>query len=573
MAALLALAGCAGIPSNGPVQQVGPSTTSQTTGGVGIDPQPPEPGANPELIVAGFLAAMSTFESDFASARLYLTPAAQKMWNPGAGTTIYQSENNKPVTTETTASMNVPVVGRLDVQGRYQASQDRLVHDFGMTRVDGEWRISSPPTGLLIAKYVFDRYYSDLPVHFLTADGTRLAREHVHVHSSELNPTLAVRALLAGPSSWLAPAVTTAIPGDTRMSINAVTVRDGVADVSLTEQIIPLDETQRIRLAAQLTATLDPFDQIWGVRVLANGQPWKVPGQDANGVVTFETFDNFRLLDAETDSAVYGVRGKVLGVIDPTAAERFRPLTGAFGSANWGDAPGQFAVQRNSALVALVNQKRTHLYVAPPAERSVSAAHVGRDLVRPQVLDDGSVWTVDHANGRPALVLVLPTGVVSRIPIPELGTRAVQSFRVSPDRTRMALVVRDGDTAELMMMRVRSTDAVVVDGLRGLPITSSSGLLTTARDVAWSDQDTLLVIAATTSASTFNVYRVKANGASVENLGPSGAGGLPVSLATFPSRQGTAASILTESGEVFRFQGAYRWQRQTGGLSALSMAG
>lgn len=569
----LAVGACANLPTQGPVQQVGPSPTAAATGGVDIDPQPPEPGADPELIVAGFLTAMSTFEPDFASARLYLSPSAQKVWNPDTGTTIYQSENSRPITTATTASINVPVVGTLDADGRYQPSQERLVHDFEMAQVDGEWRIANPPQGLLIARYVFDRYYYPLQVNFLTADGARFAAESVYLHATALTPTAAVKALLAGPSPWLAPAVTSAIPGDTRMSVNAVTVREGIAEVSLTEQILTLAEVQRTQLAAQLTATLSRFDQVKGMRVLVNGQPWQVPGQGSDGVVTLAGFSQFRLLDDLTDSALYAVQGGLLGVVDPNDAQRFRTLSGVFGAGGWGDEPGQFAVHRSGDSIGMVNNKRTALYLGGPDAPRVTPLHVGVDLVRPQVMADRSVWTVDHAGGNPVLVVVSATGRVTKLALPELAGRTVTSFRVSPDRTRLALVVNQDKTAQLGVMRIRGTDTLVVDAWRPLQMTSTSGPLTATRDVAWSDPESMLVVAATNSASAFNVYRVRGDGASVENLGPSGAGGQPMSIAAFPRRQGTSASFLSDAQEAFRLEGAYRWQRITGELTAVAKAG
>ncbi|MGD8216246.1 LpqB family beta-propeller domain-containing protein [Aestuariimicrobium sp. Y1814] len=569
----MVLAGCANIATQGPVQQVGPSPTATATGGVEIDPQPPEPGADPERILAGFLAAMSTGEANFASARLYLTPSAQKVWNPDSGTTIYQSENSKPVTTDTSASLNVPVVGRLDAEGRYSASQDQLVHDFAMAEVEGEWRIANPPDGLLIARYVFDRYYYPLQVTFLTADGGRYVQEPVYLHVGELTPTAAVKALLAGPSPWLAPAVTSAIPGDTRLSVNAVTVTDGIAEVSLTDQILPLADVQRIQLAAQIAATLARFDQVDGIRVRMNGQPWQIPGQDPDGVVTVASFPQFRLLDDQTDSAVYAVQDGLMGVIESDDERRFRPLGGAFGAGGWGDEPGQFALHRSADWIGMVNRQRTALYLGAPEGAAVTQVHTGVDLVRPQVMPDRSTWTIDHASGQPTLVVVSAGGTVTQVGLPDLAGRTVLSFRVSPDRTRIALVVRQGENIQLGMMRVRGTDSLVVDGWRVLQVTSSSGPLTATRDVAWSDTESLLLVAATDSTSAFNVYRVRGDGASVENLGPAGGGGQPTMITAFPRRVGTSAGFLSDAGEVYRLEGVYRWQRLAGELTALSLAG
>ncbi|MGA4507209.1 LpqB family beta-propeller domain-containing protein [Propionibacteriaceae bacterium G1746] len=570
LAVLLVFTSCARIPTTGPVQQVGPSPSSRPTVGIDIDAQPPVPGADPDLVLAGFLAAMSTFEPDYASARLYLTPEAAKIWDPDAGTTIYQSEGTRPIISPTSASLNVPLVGRLDAAGRYTPAQDRLLLDFGMQHVGGEWRISQPPTGLLIAKYVFDRYYVPLKVAFLAADGSRFAHEQVYLHRDALTPTTAVKALLAGPSPWLAPAVTTAVPGDTRLSANAVTVTDGIAEVSLTEQVASLTEQQRSQLAAQLVATLEQFDQVRGVRVLTNGQPLPVRGQGSDGVVTRAMFSGFDLLDGQTDAPVHVAAGGRLGVVDNGQVVH---LQGVFGQPNWGGVPGTFAVQRNGGMIGVVNDKSTALYVAARDATRLTATVAGTRLVRPQVRDDGSVWTIDHAGGVPTLVSVSVTGTVGRHPIGELRGRTVVSFRISPDGTRIALLLANGQGTDFGLVRLRGTDRVTVDGWRKVAVNSSSGPLGSARDVVWADPESVQLLAAVNSSGAFNIYLVRADGAVVENLGPIGASGAPVALSAFPRRQGMTSVYLADSGAVFRFEGAYRWQRFVTDVTAVALPG
>lgn len=558
-APLAVLAGCSTLPTSGPVERVGEQPSARGTEGVEIAPQPPPPGASPEVILAGFLAAMSSVQDvDFAAARQYLTPEAQKRWSPGVGTTVYDSEANKPIATASSASLNAPVVGRLDRMGRHLASDGTLVHDFGMTRVHDQWRISAPPQGLLIARYVFRRYYTAFNLYFLTADGERFAIERVHRPADLMNPTEAVRALLARPSEWLSAAATSAVPADTRLSVNAVTVTDGVAEVSLTDQIARLAERQRVQLAAQLTYTLLQFSQISSIRVLSNGQPWQVPGAAPDGTVDAGLFDAFVLLDGQEDAPMLVVRGNRVGTVTSTRAT-FAPLAGALGRGTWGDAPGRLAAHRSGDVIAVCNRAATALFVAGPDGDLVVRRHVGQQLARPQVLDDRSVWVVDHAGGAPRLVVVSPSGEVSHSAMVGLGRRRVLAFRVSPDRTRMALVLQAGKGAELGLMRVRGGGTVVVDGWRRLPLTSVSGQLRATRDVVWSGPDTLLVLAAADAQSTFSTLLVSADGADVESLGPSGIGATPVLVTSLPRRSGTTAAFVADTSQGFTFEGAYRW--------------
>ena len=70
----LLLAGCASVPTSGPVAHHTPQAAS-VDGGVRVDPLPPSEGASQLLIVEGFLHAMSTYQPGYAVARQYLTDA------------------------------------------------------------------------------------------------------------------------------------------------------------------------------------------------------------------------------------------------------------------------------------------------------------------------------------------------------------------------------------------------------------------------------------------------------------------------------------------------------------------
>jgi spore germination protein GerM len=54
-----------------------------------------------------------------------------------------------------------------------------------------------------------------------------------------------IKALLNGPSEWLKPAVSTTIPPNTSLSVDSVTITDGIAEVALGESILALPDAQR----------------------------------------------------------------------------------------------------------------------------------------------------------------------------------------------------------------------------------------------------------------------------------------------------------------------------------------
>lgn len=560
--ATLMLGACASLSTSGPVERVGQSPASrQSGGGVDIEPQPPRAGASPEVILAGFLAAMAGGEPDSASARLYLTPNAQKVWNPGARVTIYESENNKPITTATSATLNVQVVGWLNERGQYTADHRKLVHDFGMTRVDGEWRINHPPTGRLIARYLFDSYYESVPLGFLDAAGKHVIPESIYLPRESVNPTTLVRALVQGPSAWLRPAVLTAIPGDTRMSVNAVTVADGVAEVSLTNQITGLAEDQRTKVAAQLVSTLAYFRHLRGVRILADGQPWPVPGA-SDGVVPMTAFSEWQLLDDLPEPQAYAIRKGRVGIIDSQAPGGLVFLGGRLGKGGWGAQPNLLAVHRSGDVIAVVNTQRDHLHVAQPGSDNVRLAHRGVKLLRPQVLADRSVVTIDHTGNGPMLVHLDASGALHRTLLPGLAGTEVINFRISPDRTRLTMVVRRSGQTVLGHMRIRGTDRLALDQWQPVPLTAASGALTNVADIAWAESEVMLVLASSDGeAGQWSVYRVRADGSRADNLGSGASSGGAVAVTAQPRRSGTSACFISEDRNVYQFQGSFRWDR------------
>ena len=87
LAALLT-AGCATIPSSGPVESTPIPAPQGGGGGATVIVEPPQRGWTPEQVVSGFLLASSSFTHHHAVARQYLTPAASRLWQPGSEVTI-----------------------------------------------------------------------------------------------------------------------------------------------------------------------------------------------------------------------------------------------------------------------------------------------------------------------------------------------------------------------------------------------------------------------------------------------------------------------------------------------------
>ncbi|HSN42967.1 MAG TPA: hypothetical protein VLR88_02795, partial [Propionibacteriaceae bacterium] len=167
-ALILALAGCSAVPTTGPVERFPRTAESPVAPGVQIAPDAPRPGATPEEILAGYLSAMATYQPGYPAAKLFLTPEAAERWNPDDGISVYEAEGHRPVTTDSTAVVNVPIVGTVTEEGHFSAVQNTMLrHNFQMARHDGEWRIGEAPQGLFISRRSFARYFRPTNMYFL----------------------------------------------------------------------------------------------------------------------------------------------------------------------------------------------------------------------------------------------------------------------------------------------------------------------------------------------------------------------------------------------------------------------
>src|SRR5690625_491144 len=118
LVALALLAGCVGLPTDGPVQE-GLERAPEPEGIVFLAPDP-RPGGGPEEIVSGFLDAATAGVADrFETAQKYLTDSARRTWIPGAGVTVYAG-NTPPEVQEDRpgrGTATVPVAGSVDPRG------------------------------------------------------------------------------------------------------------------------------------------------------------------------------------------------------------------------------------------------------------------------------------------------------------------------------------------------------------------------------------------------------------------------------------------------------------------------
>ena len=269
--------GCVSVPTAGPVEKVeGQPPECQNC--INVDVAPPSAGDEPKQVVQGFLRATSNFQPNYAVARQFLTTGAAEKWAPESGVSIYSGSLQAA---GTTVILDGRLVGSLGPDRTYTAQDKAWRVNFGMVKENGEWRISTPPAGLMVAEFAFSSFYQSYNLYFV-GNGSALVPNPIYLPNLRNQASIAsvlMRALLNGPSDWLAPAVTSAIPEGTALSVDAVTINDGVAEVALSDNVLSLNDGQRTLMAAQVLYTLQPTG-IQGVTFTVNQQPYAIPGAD-----------------------------------------------------------------------------------------------------------------------------------------------------------------------------------------------------------------------------------------------------------------------------------------------------
>ncbi len=572
MLAVPLVAGCAQVPSSGPLVEVSGAPSTTATGGLDIAPDPPAMGATPELILAGFLAACLVPTNNYAVARQFLTARASTAWDPNSAVHVYDSDNHPPVVTDSSALLRAPLLGSVDAGGFYTSGfEPDFEHDFDLTQVGDQWRIDAPGDGVLVSRYELVRAYSALSVHCLDRLGDRLVVQQVFLPTRSLNATTAVQALLRGPSPWLHPAVTTAVIDGTTLATPAVT-RDAaaVAEVSLSNQIGALGGDQRRGLAAQLLWTLDDQGGASGLRLEQRGQPFSVPGAGADGVIHSSALASFAPVVEPTSRDLQAVIDQKLVRLVSTGSN---PV-GAALPPEWDHQVLSFALSTDAVTMALVVDAGRQVYstrIGTTTQPALLAE--GSALLRPQIDSSGRIYTLDQGPaGGAATLLTALDGHVERIGLPDLGGAAPIAARVAPGGGRLALVTAGPEANQLGFVRLRGNPDLALDGWRPLTLVSSLGPLTVLRDVAWISATHMVVLGAVDAASSAEVFVVDVDASEVESLGP----GIDMqlsSLAALPTTSGIVAAALTADGKVLVYQDGSRWQQYAKGASAISYQG
>jgi hypothetical protein len=545
IAVTLSIAACSGIPRSGLVQQ-GAAVAADDSSTIEFLPSSPTEGATQEQILRGFLDAASSPQDDFAIAREYLAGSFASSWDASASVTIDLGARTVVPATDTAASLQTMTSATVDSRGQYRevTPVTAVTQEFDFIQESGQWRISAAPPGVILDTFTFDQVFSTHALYFFDPTFTQLVPDLRYFPSGSSTATRIMKALLQGPSEWLAEggAVVSAFPAGTALVADAVPIAARMAKVDLTSQALEATREGLIHMQAQASASLSTVDGVSGVGLLVDGNEQEI------ALSSNPNLDITTRLDARPLVSINGRFGYLTGdSVEPIEGlSRFlQPLNA---SAITVAASQILASARTEAGVVMVR-----------SDQGVTLVDAREGLISPTLDPSNYIWSV-------------PTNAPTEVNISSGDGQVTQLVAPWPEATRIVAlnIARDGSRLVALLQQAGQTRFVAANVQRGernrpvaigtpFDLKTSSGI---PLDATWADPFT--VVSLVQSADGQSRLVSQPLGGKSQELPSSGP---LVSLA--------GANMLTQlrtrsaEGNLFVLRGASYWQLIASDVSVL----
>ena len=295
-AVVASVAGCMGMPANGPAQEstAAPQASAPAVNFIGPFPSGPKPGGDPSQIVQGFLLASASYPT-YTIAEDYLVSSASQAWNPGWAVRVYgdldvpggvpAAKAVHSASQQVTVSVSGTLQASFDGSGQYVSAQGQGQgqepgsYTFNLEKVGGQWRITNPPDYRMLTAPDFQLFYKAQDLYFFDPQDQTLVPDSVFVPLSATVSQLLgnlVSALVTGPKTpWLQDAADTELPPGS--TVLGVTVAGSTVTVNLGGQVKHATAKQLGLFNAQLVWTLTAQGAnlpIQSVVLETGGRPW-----------------------------------------------------------------------------------------------------------------------------------------------------------------------------------------------------------------------------------------------------------------------------------------------------------
>lgn len=569
LAALVALlTACSAALPTDPVPRPGLSVDVQPRADVQHVLQPPQPGASATDIVEGFLRANVGFAADDDVARDFLTPALASAWVPTESVLVLDGTPSLRISGEGEVTVVATVSGHIDAEGRLVERNGEVTETFGLTRLDGQWRIDGFPEGfgLWLSKTDLERAFRDTLVYYLTPRVDYFVPEQRWLPRGEGLTTAIARTQLGPVPPYLEGAVRTGSSPDVHLAVGAVPVDPVTQLATVNLQGVGLGEdVERIqRLRAQLGHALLGLSGVAAVELRLDGRAL-LPDE---GAVNTGTDLGYVDMVRTTERALLRV-GESFRLVDPVPYD-LRNVPSA--EADEVDLPrlslGWTGVATTADLteLAAVSTDRTRLWRWRDGKEKVNEG-IGDALTDPSYDLFGGLWVagVTRGGGPPRVWVVegRDLGSTARlvdVPWIDDGAR-ITSFRVSPEGTRALLVVEgtDGRGQRLLVAGiVRDADGrptALAEPMDAAPTLVEVG------SARWASTTTLVATGRRAQDQRPLPFSVPLGGW-LDDLGEQP--GL-VDVIPVPTGQGFAPVVRTDDGRFHTREGTRGWLRARNG--------
>lgn len=546
VATLLVLSGCASIPSSGESGVIDVQDRPERVQSE-VEPEGPVEGADPNTIVRGFLAAGAGYSDDFAVARSFLTDDFANEWDPQSNVVIMPpGDDFDTVTAEVSSdqqsiSMSVPVAASLDSQRVYREKRggSEADREFSLRQVNGEWRISSAPQGLVLTSSSFTTVYDSYPLYFYAPGFDYLVADPRWFVRSPAAATEVMTELLAGPADYLGGSVISALPDGTRLEPHSVTVSGGIAQVGLDETAQGLDEETDARILGQVSATLRGLSSTNAIEVTTPAGSLDAPPGDSAPI------------GVPIDARPVLIADGTLARLDETRVEPIPDLP------ELGDDPTDPAVSIDDSTFAYLADEGRELHrILPGGDGDAIVLTDDDGLTGPSFDRYGGVWTASREQGDSGHVtVVLASGDAVDVSVQWLANRTVEALRVSRDGTQIAVLSRNGTGApSIDVIGInRTAEGIPTGVVPSAPLRVGAGFENIV-DLSWAGSAQLAVLAADAAGEEPQPYLAPVSGPA-QSLGDV-RGGSSITA----SSDARSIRVSTEDGELFSF-GADTWQK------------
>ncbi|GAB3420653.1 MtrAB system accessory lipoprotein LpqB [Flindersiella endophytica] len=540
VAAVSVAAGCAAVPTSGPIVQetLAPAQRDGRTD-ISITDVAPKAGDTPLQTVSGFIEAMASYQPGYKMARQFLTPQAAARWKPDRRILVYEG-SLEPSEQANVIALTGTQNGEVGDDGAWRAapSGKRLDQKLTLKKVKGEWRIDQLPNLVMMSRSSFEDEFDSFNLYFFDPSFEILVPDPVFLPLRSDRGTALANALVRGPTHWLASVVRSAVPPGSRLGVRSVQIDDKVAVVDLAEPSRRLTSDQHQRLAAQLAWTLRQAG-VDRVRLSVD----KVPLDQVTDEDDHNRFARYDPAVAGAQQTAYAISDGSIVMVGSTqlqlrAADVLDYVPQAFAVAlrsNSPAEPGQEKTENTFDPLTLVGKDKRSLtvYTGRRTSYRLLPKYPFHNILSLSNDRTARLWVVDNDHGKARIVVIDEQQRPSVVAVQDQKESNIVDLKVSRDGTRVAMLVEKKVGKEtrssLLVGLIERGEQLRIRGLREVE-TGYAQL----SDLSWSGTSELVMLVRNTTDEVNDVLRVSVDGwqTSLVNDAPAA----PMTLEAAPGR-------------------------------------